>query len=71
LERATRFLESGELDPTLLVKARFALARSLWANPSQRARAMRLAQQAAEALGTVRYASVELLREIKEWLKRR
>ncbi|MEM9463559.1 MAG: serine/threonine-protein kinase [Myxococcota bacterium] len=49
-ERAVSIREKGSVAPELLADTRFALARALWSDKTQRVRARALAEQAREAL---------------------
>jgi len=72
LERALAICVAREIDPTLLTKTRFALARALWTAPvsegRDRARARILAEQARDTYGAaVKTKKAELV-EVKAWL---
>ncbi|MEM9461514.1 MAG: serine/threonine-protein kinase [Myxococcota bacterium] len=67
-ERAVSILEAGEAEPNKLAQARFLLARALWPDHAQRARARALAQQAHEAWTTAGSDSDDQRRRVEAWL---
>jgi tetratricopeptide (TPR) repeat protein len=67
-ERALVLLEGKPLDPKLLQKARFSLARVLW-DEGNHARAVRLAVQAREGLAEDGHLDDQ--HEVESWLRQR
>jgi serine/threonine protein kinase len=69
-QQLTESIASGG-DPTHTAEVRFALAQALSADPSQRAQALALVQQAKEDLSTApdTPSAQALLRQVDEWLK--
>jgi tetratricopeptide (TPR) repeat protein/predicted Ser/Thr protein kinase len=67
-ERAIGIFESTQLPPAHLAKLRFVLARALWADRSQHARARALAQQARDAYAEAGAAKAESMAELDTWL---
>jgi tetratricopeptide (TPR) repeat protein len=70
LEKAVRMREAADSDPGRLGEAHFALARALRADPAQRRRALRLAEQ-ARAEYQRRPGGEAKVREIAGWLAKR
>jgi hypothetical protein len=67
-ERAVAILEASEGSPAHLARARSVLARALWLDQGQRARARRLAEQAREAYAVLGELHREELAELDVWL---
>jgi hypothetical protein len=67
-ERAVSIREACETSPELLAEARFVLARALWPDRSQRARARTLAEQARDAYVELGEGEAESLAEVRAWL---
>ncbi len=68
--RAVAIIASGPADPSQMAPARFALARALWIDPEQRARARGLAQQALEAFRRSEAPQPEEAARVEAWLAR-
>ena len=72
LERALTLRTTHEIDPALLAKTRFALARALWTTPAtqgrDRPRARTLAEQARDAYAALGDATKTELAEVQTWL---
>ncbi|MEM7155497.1 MAG: serine/threonine-protein kinase [Myxococcota bacterium] len=69
-ERALAILEASGEEPERCADARFLLARVLWSDRPQRARARALAQEAATAFAEAGESSEEQLAETKQWLRK-
>jgi tetratricopeptide (TPR) repeat protein len=67
-ERALDIRENGEVPPADLAESRFSLARALWENGTERARARELAEQARETFATLGAAQRDSLAEVDAWL---
>ncbi len=70
-EQAVSIREGTKVPPQLLAEAKFILARSLWSEPSERARARTLAEQAREAWSsadTDDKNTKEYLADVQKWL---
>jgi uncharacterized protein YigA (DUF484 family) len=71
LERAIATIEKTGEAETTLAQAQFGLARALWSDRSERARARQLAASAARALAGAHGVEARLAREATGWLKAR
>lgn len=67
LERAVATLERGHFDAARVARARFALARSLWAEASTRPRSLALAREARAGLGAPAGAGARLAKALDLW----
>jgi tetratricopeptide (TPR) repeat protein len=68
-ERAIAILEASKAGPARLAVPRFALARLMWSDPSQRTQARALAEQARDELQG-QQGSEETYAEVIAWLER-
>ncbi len=67
-ERAVSVREAVDLEPYLLAEARFALARSLWPDHTQRPRARELAKQAEITYAELGHRHDGELAAVQDWL---
>ncbi len=66
--RAVEIRESDEVPSTERAEARFLLARTLWPDPTRRAEAIELAEQARDAWAEAGPAAREDLERVRAWL---
>ncbi|HWN68680.1 MAG TPA: tetratricopeptide repeat protein, partial [Haliangium sp.] len=69
LERALTIYTERPGDPLHLARARFTLARALWASRTDRTRALTLGQQAEQALAGLGARGAKELAAVKKWLE--
>jgi tetratricopeptide (TPR) repeat protein len=69
-ERALELRESGQVAPTQLAEARFLLARALWPERGERARARRLAEQALATYAEEGGIYEPDAARVEQWLQR-
>ncbi|MEM9459781.1 MAG: tetratricopeptide repeat protein [Myxococcota bacterium] len=68
-EQAVSIRQSGEVAPHLLADARFVLARALWADRTQLARARTLAEQARDTYAAAGDGFETNVAKIEQWLR--
>jgi tetratricopeptide (TPR) repeat protein len=71
LERAVTLAQAAALGPTARARARFALARALWAQGRDRLRALRLAGEARDGYARAGAATRYELAAVVAWLRER
>jgi eukaryotic-like serine/threonine-protein kinase len=67
-ERSLAIRESGDIVPDALARARFVLARTLAPDPTQRARARTLAEQARDAYAQLGRGKQDNRERVEAWL---
>lgn len=67
-ERAVSILESAETSPARVSQARFLLARALWLDETERARARALAEQARSAYVELGGSVIQGVEQVDAWL---
>ncbi len=68
LEQALQIRQANKVDPSLLARTRYSLARVLWESGRDRKRALVLAQQACASLRAAGEGKQESLHEVEAWL---